>query len=247
MPKHKEPQSPIKIYDLISNYELVFSTNLLRTDSAEIGLTKMLDSCHSLINCLNTVISNGELRKSPYLVGAMDKEQFQILKKLLSDIKRVFPRVANRVFDNPISIPKINASFWKGTCIEDRSINDAFINMIFQERCGELPLHTHPLSDRVIFIMRGSGFAYFSGTPRKDYNPNTIQRAEVKTGDVLCYPCDTLHTFGTTSSEIELLTYHSTFIPFESDDQYLASPDIWSPNEAKPIAFNIQHQKHMTK
>jgi hypothetical protein len=103
--------------------------------------------------------------------------------------------------------------------------------MIFQTECGMLPLHIHPRSYRVIVVLEGCGYGYFSHETLEGFSGESIARVALDRGAVLCYGGDTLHTFGTEGSAIELLTYHSRYFPFEGDEQYSVPPKYWSPNK----------------
>ena len=223
------------LHDVVTGDGLKISLKVENASSASSGLISMLDACKSLVSMMNTQINNGELRKSPYLVGSISSEQFETFDTLIASIKRRFPRVLGQVFRTPLEIDAINASFWSGTEIQGRNRGDALINMVFSERCSDLPLHCHPFSDRVIFVIRGSGYGYFCPFEIQDYNPATIGRVQVRQGDILCYPCSTLHTFSTMDEPIELLTYHSKFVPFDDERQYDVLSDVWTPKETASV------------
>jgi hypothetical protein len=130
-----------------------------------------------------------------------------------------------------LGIEEIEAGIWGGGSLQTpRKGSPAIVNMIFRSDCGLLPLHIHPNSYRVIFILEGNGFGYFSTETLREFGGKSVSRVSLRRGSVLCYGGETLHTFGTESHGIELLTYHSAYFPFEENEQYAVPIEYWSPS-----------------
>lgn len=218
-----------RLNDVITNRGFVISLPDVRASSARKALTNILDACAVIVENLNLHISRGELQESAYLVGATDPTAFRDIEAAVVAINTWRPRILTKVFRSPLEIVSITASYWSGTELEGRDRDDALINMVFREHCSELPLHCHPFSDRVIFVLNGNGHGFFCSKGIAEYDPTAICKVPVRRGDILCYPRTTLHTFAASNQPIELLTYHSKFVPFSDERQYGIASGSWTP------------------
>jgi len=224
-----------KLADVISGRTLRVPLDLAGTNHTP--LASILDACQHTTDSVNAQIKVGGMCESPYLLGRLDTEQLAWLEAGLTAIRRSIPRARSQVFQKMQAIESITASFWSAREVRGRAANDALINMVFADRCGELPLHNHRFSDRVIFVLNGTGFGYFTTRHITVYDSNAIGRVPVERGDILCYPRTTQHTFSTRGEPIELLTYHSEFVPFDDERQYTLLSDAWTPENAARVAI----------
>ncbi len=91
---------------------------------------------------------------------------------------------------------------------------DALLKLCFQAGTIDLPLHSHDYSDRVVFVVEGSGTFEFVS------NADATQVIEISTGDLLMFPRTTVHSFRTPKSGLQLISYHSPFIELNDSRQW---------------------------
>ncbi len=117
-------------------------------------------------------------------------------------------------------VPTIYGGIWKASESEDS--RDALLKLRFQVGTMDLPLHSHEHSDRVIFVVEGSGTFTVAANGRSTEQLNPI---EVNKGDALVFARGTVHTFEVPSTELVLLSYHSPFFPLEDPRQYTVATE----------------------
>jgi hypothetical protein len=170
------------------------------------------------------------VRQPHYIVGNLGSPLYSQVNNRINDLRIINPQKKRSVFKQNLGVKEIDAGVWGSNGRRPKKRKPAIINMIFQSECGLLPLHIHPRSYRVIVILEGSGYGYFSHETMDGFSGKSITRVSLSRGAVLCYGGDTLHTFGTEGSEIELLTYHSRYFPFEGDEQCSIPANHWTPS-----------------
>jgi len=93
---------------------------------------------------------------------------------------------------------------------------DALLKLCFQPGTMDLPLHSHDHSDRVVFVIDGSGS--FEFIPERDGSNATS--TEITSGDLLMFARGTVHSFRTPQDGLQLISYHSPFLDLHDSRQY---------------------------
>lgn len=223
----------IKLKDFVSGSIIECKIGTLKTRSEP--SRDLVDFMRSFEDAVKSFRHRFASRTPHYIVGLLGDQLFSQVTQRIKELRQVAPRNKRRVFKQDLGIQEIEAGVWGSNGRPPKKRSPAIVNMIFQTECGLLPLHIHPRSYRVIVVLEGSGYGYFSHETLEGFSGKSIARVSLGRGAILCYGGDTLHTFGTEGSAIELLTYHSRYFPFEGDEQYSIPPNYWSPN--KFIAF----------
>lgn len=98
--------------------------------------------------------------------------------------------------------------------------DDGLLFLRFAENTGDLPLHTHEHSDRLIYVLEGRGFFHVSGEDHEKFDSRKVRHVPVRSRDVLLFKRGTVHTFSTGPEPLVLLSYHSPFVPLNDPRQY---------------------------
>ncbi len=101
----------------------------------------------------------------------------------------------------------------------------ALLKLSFSAGAVDLPLHTHPHSDRCLIVLEGRGFFHVSDRKLDDFASETVSTTAVRKRDVIAFPRGTVHTFSAPRENLVLLSAHFPYIPLDDPEQYaLAAP-----------------------
>jgi mannose-6-phosphate isomerase-like protein (cupin superfamily) len=117
-----------------------------------------------------------------------------------------------------------------GDQVLGRSRDDGFLFLRFAPATGDLPLHTHPDSDRFIFVVGGRGFFHTTGEAMDAIQTESLVHVPARDRDVLMFRRGTVHTFSTAAEPLELLSYHRPFVALDDPAQYEVSAPPLTPN-----------------
>ena len=176
-----------------------------------------------LINTLDFCreIFDQEAAKHPtgqfYSHSSIDCRTFEVLLRNIKTMEALYPKSLIPVFQDPDSLENITANAWPARDILGGNRDDAVIRMRFETGADNLPLHSHDHSDRVLVVTSGQGFGYYHLGP---FTREGVQRIEVVPGTLIVFPKGTMHTFQCTEGQIETITFHSPFVPFEHQDSF---------------------------
>jgi quercetin dioxygenase-like cupin family protein len=173
-----------------------------------------------------------------YFVTQLDEDLLSWIVSLQAIADARFPLKAHSVFEDGDIIQEIVADVWQEgrLLMQDSHLlnpkgNCGLIRMEFQAGCSKLPLHIHPLSDRILVILKGAGYGHYSNQGLDKLEAGNIHSIPVKAGTVIFFNRGLVHTFSTGPQPLTTLTYHHPFIEFEDHLSYEKALD-WYPEQA---------------
>jgi hypothetical protein len=91
----------------------------------------------------------------------------------------------------------------------------------------DLPLHSHPDSDRFIIVQKGRGFFHYSPLREHVFDGQNVRTIPARERDVFIFTRGLLHTFSTTGHAMTLLSVQSPFLAFDDPKQYRLATPLW--------------------
>ncbi len=179
------------------------------------SLLRVFGVCRELVGSLNSDIRAGVLslpvcaRTSRYRHPV-----FGDLRNELQALRDDYPLNLESPFEE---VSTIAGGIWKASQLCEG--NDALLKLCFQPGTMDLPLHSHDHSDRVIFVVEGSGTFEFIPD-----STGQISMIEIACGDLLMFARGTVHSFRTPMDGLQLISYHSPFIDLQDSRQYTVYP-----------------------
>ena len=198
------------------------------TDVAQAGVRRM----HALIE-------EGRLGRRTALVGRVRGTGPAVsFGLLMRAIEVTFPMALRSPFEGSHNVSGAVLPLGK-LLQEDRT--DGFLRLRFRVETKDLPMHIHEHSDRLIFVLGGRGFFHVSPEPLETFTEVNVRHIPVRSRDVLVFPRGTIHTFSTATQPLELLSYHSPYIPLDDPCQYTATtPSVFPAVTADGAASRIR-------
>lgn len=105
-------------------------------------------------------------------------------------------------------------------CSEGGPKDAALIRHRFSVSAVDLPIHIHPLSDRLLIITHGNGFMHYSNDSFEGFDGSAVLKP-LRAGSVICFTRGQLHTFSAALvSEMPMLSLHYPFVELEDERQW---------------------------
>lgn len=95
----------------------------------------------------------------------------------------------------------------------------------------DLPMHTHPTSDRVIVVLEGRGFFHASSQRIDRFDGSDVKTIAARSGDVFAFRRGTVHTFSTTGHGMTLISCHLPFLELDDPAQYALPSFRWTAGQ----------------
>lgn len=186
-----------------------------RSDSLRFNpgaLSRMFRTCRALVEDLTSDIQAGAITTPVCACGSWHRitDNPSTIPDLVA-LTEVYPLALQSPFEE---VETIAGGIWKASDI--CSGNDAILRLSFRAGTVNLPLHSHNFSDRVVFVVRGSGTFEFVS----DLESNELTTTHVQEGTMLMFPRGTIHSFRTPDAGLELISYHSPYIELEDAKHY---------------------------
>lgn len=109
--------------------------------------------------------------------------------------------------------------------------DDGLLFLRFGAHAGDLPMHTHEHSDRLIYVLEGRGFFHVVPGDLASFDGHDVRHVPLRSRDVLLFKRGTVHTFSTGAEPLSLLSYHAPFLALDDPRQYTLPPRIVLPAE----------------
>ncbi len=176
------------------------------------ALLRVFQACRELVAGFSSDIRAGVF-SSPVCARCSRYRHpvFGDLRSELLALKEEYPLRLESPFEE---VSTIAGGIWQAShlCGGD----DALLKLCFQPGTMDLPLHSHDHSDRVVFVVEGSGS--FEFIPERD-GTNTTS-TEITSGDLLMFARGMVHSFRTPQVGLQLISYHSPFLDLRDERQY---------------------------
>jgi mannose-6-phosphate isomerase-like protein (cupin superfamily) len=191
------------------------------------SLARFFDLSRRVIRDVLADIRGGRLVEPAFLFsGRTDSAWGSGLSELAADIGENYDLQLRTPFEDTESIA---GALWSGHALFGDAYADALAKLRFSAGTLDLPLHVHEHSDRFIVVLEGEGHFWWSEEPWRRFTGAEIQQTQVRTGDVLVFTRNLLHTFSAPQRDLVLLSYHSPEIPFDDPRQYTLPSVRWTP------------------
>jgi mannose-6-phosphate isomerase-like protein (cupin superfamily) len=178
-------------------------------------------------------VRNGRLVEPALLVGRYGEHEIPTdLDRIVTEIDLDYCLPLRAPFEDTASIA---GARWSGRELFGVGRDDGLAKLRFSAGTLDLPLHVHEHSDRFIAVLEGEGCFWWSEEPWQSFCGGDIQSTPVRTGDVLVFTRNLLHTFSAPDEDLVLLSYHSPEIPFDDPRQYTLPAARWTPRDRLPV------------
>lgn len=112
-----------------------------------------------------------------------------------------------------------------------RSAAAGIAKLHWRAGADDLPMHSHPTSDRVIVVLEGRGFFHASGQPLDRFDGTDVRTIAARSGDVFVFRRGTVHTFSTADHGMTLISCHLPFLELDDPAQYALPSVRWTAGE----------------
>lgn len=176
------------------------------------ALLRVFHACRELVAGLNSDIKAGVLIPPVCVRSSRYRHPvFGDLRDELLALKEDYPLLLESPFEE---VSTIAGGIWKASQLCDGE--DALLKLCFQSGTMDLPLHSHDHSDRVVFVVEGSGTFELL----RKQGDSTVTTTEITAGDLLMFARGTVHSFRTPQDGLQLISYHSPFLDLHDTRQY---------------------------
>lgn len=196
------------------------------------ALARFFEISRSVLDSVIADTRGGRLREPAFLFGNHGEERIPTdLDNIMTEIDLDYPIDLQSPFEDTASI---SGALWSGRELFGPEHADGLAKLRFAAGTFDLPLHVHEHSDRFIAVLMGEGRFWWSEEPWRQFRGDDIQSTLVRTGDVLVFTRNLLHTFSAPDEDLLLLSYHSPEIPFNDPRQYTLPSLRWTPRIGRP-------------
>lgn len=141
--------------------------------------------------------------------------------RLIERLECEHPVEMRRPFENTHSVA---GGIWRSV-----ESSNALMKLQFDRGTGELPMHAHLNSARVIFVAEGRGFFHVSDQTVEGFEGSDVRPVPVRSRDVLVFHAGIMHTFSAPDEDLVLLSFHAPFINLDDPRQYTLPECVWRP------------------
>ncbi|MBK8916289.1 MAG: cupin domain-containing protein [Phycisphaerales bacterium] len=218
---------------LVSNPGLCILTGGRTPSRAWSGaLARFFETSRKILDGVITDVRGGRLREPAFLFGKHSEERILTdLDHIMTEIDVDYPIDLHSPFEDTESI---SGGLWSGRELFGPTHEDGLAKLRFAAGTLDLPLHVHEHSDRFIAVLEGQGRFWWSDESWREFSGDDIRSTPVRTGDVLVFTRNLLHTFSAPDEDLLLLSYHSPEIPFDDPRQYTLPSLRWTPRIGGP-------------
>lgn len=196
------------------------------------AMARFFDLARSTLDSLLADTRGGRLREPAFLFGEHGQRRMPgDLDAIMAEIEADYPIELRSPFEDTASI---SGGLWSGRHLFGARFEDGLAKLRFAAGTLDLPIHVHEHSDRFIAVLAGEGRFWWSEQPWRHFDGADIRSTPVRTGDVLVFTRNLLHTFSAPQRDLLLLSYHSPEIPFDDPRQFTLPRVRWTPKLAEP-------------
>jgi len=191
------------------------------------ALSRFFELSRSTLDSLLADTRGGRLCEPAFLFGRHGEQRMRgDLDAVMAEIDADYPIELRCPFEDTATI---SGGLWSGRQLFGPRFEDGLAKLRFAAGTLDLPIHVHEHSDRFIAVLAGEGRFWWSEKPWRQFDGTGIRSTPVRTGDVLVFTRNLLHTFSAPESDLLLLSYHSPEIPFDDPRQYTLPSLRWTP------------------
>lgn len=212
----------LAIQDACPSFEVLVGQPRERAGPWHAALARAFELGRTLHHRLEVEVRAGRLRRPSFLRGALSPAA----KAVQEDFQVAYPLELQSPFEGTESVA---GAVWMGESLLGDDRDDALMKLRFDAGSYELPLHVHEHSDRVIVVLRGSGWFHYSQQSPASFDGTGISSINVEPGMVLVFTRGLLHTFSSPDEPLYLLSYHAPFIALDDARQFTIPPVRWTP------------------
>ena len=196
------------------------------------ALARFFDLSRNILDSVLADLRGGRLVEPAFLFGNCGAGGIPTdLDGIMAEIDADYELPLQSPFEDTKSIA---GALWSGRELFGPGHDDGLAKLCFSAGTLDLPLHVHEHSDRFIAVLAGAGRFWWSEEPWRAFAGRDIQSMAVRTGDVLVFTRNLLHTFSAPDENLVLLSYHSPEIPFHDPRQYTLPALRWTPRMGVP-------------
>ena len=215
-----------------TNFRVLAGDRTAATDRWSGAMSQFFDVGRAVLASVRADIRLGRLREPALMLGAAEPRAVPaVVGALLRSINDEYAIELHAPFEDTESIA---GALWSGRELFGPGHDDGLAKLCFSGGTLDLPLHVHEHSDRFIAVLAGEGRFWWSEEPWRAFTGRDIQSTPVRTGDVLVFTRNLLHTFSAPVEDLVLLSYHSPEIPFHDPRQYTLPALRWTPRLGVP-------------
>ena len=140
--------------------------------------------------------------------------------------------------DHPIEIQypfegseHVGGAAWLGSELLGKTETAGVAKLHWKAGAGDLPMHTHETSDRLIVVLEGRGFFHCSDQTVERFDGSDVRTIAARERDVFVFTRGLVHTFSTTDSGMTLLSCHLPYLPLDDPAQYRLPACRWTAGD----------------
>lgn len=179
-----------------------------------------MQTCHEILDKTKQY----ESPSTNLFIGKLSIDEIAALGEVLTEINSKYPLNLSGPFEKN---EKIIGDAWRSSLVPEREISDGLTMLEFSSGTIDLPMHSHPASDRFIIVLEGEGTFHASFELPHSFSGDKVFNIPVTCGSILSFTRNFMHTFSSKEQSLKLLSYHSHFFEFDDLMQYFLPKVHW--------------------